>query len=98
MNEVGVSEVLNNLDRYVPKADGGDTTVPQQGTTGDNPTSTDSVAEVTRGTQNLTKILESNKSQQIESSCGKPRTCKTKPPVIPSLEVVIDGVNYLIAK
>jgi hypothetical protein len=90
MNEVGVSEVLNNLDRYVPKAKGSETTgttVPQQGVTGDSPTTT-SAEEFTP--QNLTKILK-------EQVSGDELPVSKTEEGYPVFKVVIDGVDYLIA-
>jgi len=90
MNETSVSDVLNNLDRYVPKADGGDTTatpVPQPGDTGVSPTPT-STEELT--SQNLTKIL---KEQVPEDELPISKTEEG----YPVFKVVIDGVDYLIA-
>ena len=85
MNEVGVSEVLNNLDRYVRKADGGDTSVPQQGTTegGNAPDSESS-------SQDLAKIL---KEQVPEDAIPVGRTKEGDPIFI----VVIDGVERRVA-
>lgn len=85
MNEVGVSEVLNNLDRYVRKADGGDTTVtsvPQQGTTETRPAPS--------STQDLAKIL---KEQVPEDAIPVGRTKEGDPIFI----VVIDGVERRVA-
>ena len=85
MNEVGVSEVLNNLDRYVRKADGGDTSVPQQGTTegGNAPDSESS-------SQDLAKVL---KEQVPEDAIPVGRTKEGDPIFI----VVIDGVERRVA-
>jgi hypothetical protein len=85
MNEAGVSEVLNNLDRYVPKADGGDTSVPQQGVTegGNAPDSESS-------SQDLAKIL---KEQVPEDAIPVGRTKEGDPIFI----VVIDGVERRVA-
>jgi hypothetical protein len=88
MNETSVSEVLNNLDRYVPKEDGGDTTgttVPQQGTTegGNAPDSESS-------SQDLAKIL---KEQVPEDAIPVGRTKEGDPIFI----VVIDGVERRVA-
>jgi hypothetical protein len=85
MNETSVSEVLNNLDRYVRKADGGDTSVPQQGTTegGNAPDSESS-------SQDLAKIL---KEQVPEDAIPVGRTKEGDPIFI----VVIDGVERRVA-
>ena len=85
MNEVGVSEVLNNLDRYVRKADGGDTSVPQQGTPegGNAPDSESS-------SQDLAKVL---KEQVPEDAIPVGRTKEGDPIFI----VVIDGVERRVA-
>jgi hypothetical protein len=83
MNEVGVSEVLNNLDRYVRKADGGDTSVPQQGEGGNAPDSESS-------SQDLAKIL---KEQVPEDAIPVGRTKEGDPIFI----VVIDGVERRVA-
>jgi hypothetical protein len=45
MNETSVSEVLNNLDRYVTKADGGDTTV-EGGNAPDSESSSQDLAKI----------------------------------------------------
>jgi hypothetical protein len=85
MNETSVSEVLNNLDRYVRKADGGDTSVPQQGTPegGNAPDSESS-------SQDLAKIL---KEQVPEDAIPVGRTKEGDPIFI----VVIDGVERRVA-
>ena len=85
MNETSVSDVLNNLDRYVRKADGGDTSVPQQGTTegGNAPDSESS-------SQDLAKIL---KEQVPEDAIPVGRTKEGDPIFI----VVIDGVERRVA-
>jgi hypothetical protein len=82
MNEVGVSEVLNNLDRYVSKTV---TSVPQQGTTegGNAPDSESS-------SQDLAKIL---KEQVPEDAIPVGRTKEGDPIFI----VVIDGVERRVA-
>jgi hypothetical protein len=100
MNEVGVSEVLNNLDRYVPKADGGDTSVPQQGTTegGNAPSSTPGRGGVGRGTGTQEQDLESNVRAALSSLIESDRAVNlepdpNKPPVY---EVEVDGVKYRV--
>jgi hypothetical protein len=87
MNETSVSEVLNNLDRYVTKANGARqrTSVPQQGTTegGNAPDSESS-------SQDLAKIL---KEQVPEDAIPVGRTKEGDPIFI----VVIDGVERRVA-
>jgi hypothetical protein len=74
MNETSVSEVLNNLDRYVRKADGGDTTatpVPQQGATGDSPAPTEPGSDTMQGLAPLILIytkLPLNRLSQVSST------------------------------
>jgi hypothetical protein len=82
MNETSVSEVLNNLDRYVSKTV---TSVPQQGTTegGNAPDSESS-------SQDLAKIL---KEQVPEDAIPVGRTKEGDPIFI----VVIDGVERRVA-
>jgi hypothetical protein len=83
MNETSVSDVMSKLGEYVPNA----RPVPQQGVTGDSPTTT-SAEEFTP--QNLTKILK----EQV--SGDELPVSKTKEGY-PVFKVVIDGVDYLIA-
>jgi hypothetical protein len=81
MNEVGVSEVLNNLDRYVTKAKGSETTGTTEG--GNAPDSESS-------SQDLAKIL---KEQVPEDAIPVGRTKEGDPIFI----VVIDGVERRVA-
>ena len=83
MNETSVSDVMSKLGEYVPNA----RPVPQQGVTGDSPTTT-SAEEFTP--QNLTTILK----EQV--SGDELPVSKTKEGY-PVFKVVIDGVDYLIA-
>jgi hypothetical protein len=90
MNETSVSDVMGRLDEYVSKANGSETTgtpVPQQGVTGDSPTTT-SAEEFTP--QNLTKILK-------EQVSGDELPVSKTEEGYPVFKVVIDGVDYLIA-
>jgi hypothetical protein len=85
MNETSVSDVLNNLDRYVRKEDGGDTSVPQQGTTGGG-----NAPDSESSSQDLAKIL---KEQVPEDAIPVGRTKEGDPIFI----VVIDGVERRVA-
>jgi hypothetical protein len=97
MNEVGVSEVLNNLDRYVSKTV---TSVPQQGTTdgGNAPSSTPGRGGVGRGIGIQEQDLESNVRAALSSLIKSDRAVNlepdpNKPPVY---EVEVDGVKYRV--
>jgi hypothetical protein len=103
MNEVGVSEVLNNLDRYVRKADGGDTTVTsvsrsEPAEAGPAPSSTPGRGGVGRGTGTQEQDLESNVRAALSSLIESDRAVNlepdpNKPPVY---EVEVDGVKYRV--
>jgi hypothetical protein len=103
MNEVGVSEVLNNLDRYVRKADGGDTTVTsvsrsEPAEAGPAPSSTPGRDGVGRGTGTQEQDLESNVRAALSSLIESDRAVNlepdpNKPPVY---EVEVDGVKYRV--
>jgi hypothetical protein len=82
MNETSVSEVLENLNKYAPKADGGDGGV-GRGTSGAKPVSESS-------SQDLAKIL---KEQVPEDAIPVGRTKEGDPIFI----VVIDGVERRVA-
>jgi hypothetical protein len=97
MNETSVSEVLNNLDRYVSKTV---TSVPQQGTNegGNAPSSTPGRGGVGRGTGTQEQDLESNVRAALSSLIESDRAVNlepdpNKPPVY---EVEVDGVKYRV--
>jgi hypothetical protein len=97
MNETSVSEVLNNLDRYVSKTV---TSVPQQGTTdgGNAPSSTPGRGGVGRGIGIQEQDLESNVRAALSSLIKSDRAVNlepdpNKPPVY---EVEVDGVKYRV--
>jgi hypothetical protein len=103
MNEVGVSDVMSNLDQYLPKEDGGDTTatpVPQQGTTETRPapSSTPGRGGVGRDTETQDPQLESSIRNALSSLIDSDRAVNLepdpdKPPVY---EVEVEGVTYLV--
>jgi hypothetical protein len=85
MNEVGVSDVMSNLDQYVPEKGGGDTTatpVPQQGTTETRPAPS--------STQDLAKILK----EQVPEDAIPVGETKEGDPIF---KVVINGAERLVA-
>lgn len=89
MNETSVSEVLKNLDRYVPKANGSettDTTVPQPGVTGDSPASTSAEVSESDIREALSNLIDSDRAVNLEPDPDKP----------PVYEVEVDGVKYRV--
>jgi hypothetical protein len=91
MNETSVSDVLNNLDRYVPDEPGGDTTVtsvPQQGVTGDSPAPTEPGSDTMQGLASTNPDLYKVASEQIKSGKVQPIYEKDG---IPIYEITYNG-------
>lgn len=85
MNKTSVSEVLNNLDRYVTKANAG-TPVPQSGDTGYSPPTNSAEVSESDIREALSNLIDSDRAVNLEPDPNKP----------PVYEVEIDGVKYRV--
>jgi hypothetical protein len=83
MNETSVSDVLNNLDRYVPNRP-----VPQQGVTGDSPAPTKPGSDTMQGLASTNPDLYKVASEQIKSGKVQPIYEKDG---IPIYEITYNG-------